>query len=54
MANVRFVSWLETVKQRIQDAPHPVSVSALAHEVGVHRVHLARMFREHYGRSVTG
>jgi AraC family transcriptional regulator len=47
-------SWLETVKQRIQDAPHPVSVSALAHEVSVHRVHLARMFREHYGRSVTG
>jgi AraC family transcriptional regulator len=47
-------SWLETVKQRIQDAPHPVSVSALAQEVGVHRVHLARSFREHYGRSVTG
>jgi AraC family transcriptional regulator len=45
--------WLARIRDRIQDAPLPVSVATLAAEVGVHRVHLARAFREHFGRSVT-
>jgi AraC family transcriptional regulator len=31
---------------------HPPSLSEIAHEVGVHPSHLARMFRAHYGESV--
>lgn len=46
--------WLARVRERLEDARGAVSVAALAREAGVHRVHLARAFREHYGASVTG
>lgn len=45
--------WLARVPELVNDADMPLSVSAIAAEVGVHRVHLARMFRDHYGLSVT-
>ena len=45
--------WLERVRDRVHDAPAPLCVKDVAAEVGVHRVHLARVFREHYGTSVT-
>lgn len=46
-------SWLGRVRERIHDAPGPLSVSGLASGVGIHRVYLARAFREHCGVSVT-
>jgi len=35
-----------------QAPPGPVSAAELAREVGVHRVHLARVFRAHLGCSI--
>jgi AraC family transcriptional regulator len=46
-------SWLRRVPGLVRDAEGRIPVSALADEVRVHRVHLARAFREHYGLSVT-
>lgn len=46
-------AWLGRVPELVNDADTPLSVSAIAAEVGVHRVHLARMFRDHYGLSVS-
>lgn len=45
--------WLKRVRDRLHDefAERP-SLSALAAEAGVHRVHLARTFRERYGCTV--
>lgn len=42
--------WLLHARDRLRDAPHPVNVAAAA---GVHRVHLAREFRRHFGITPT-
>jgi AraC family transcriptional regulator len=42
-------SWLSRVRELAHDSSGTMSVSELAREAGVHRVHLARAFREHYG-----
>jgi AraC family transcriptional regulator len=46
-------SWLAEVRERIHDDFNVDSVESLASRAGVHRVHLARVFHEHYGVSVT-
>ncbi len=47
--------WLRDVRTEIDDsAVAAPSVAALARSAGVHRVHLARMFRRFYGCSVSG
>jgi AraC family transcriptional regulator len=45
--------WLADVRDAIRDAGGVVDVAALADEAGVHRVHLAATFREHYGVPVS-
>jgi AraC family transcriptional regulator len=45
--------WLARVRERIRDLRGVVTVLELAREAGVHRVHLARTFREHTGVAVT-
>ena len=45
--------WLRQVREMLSDMHGVPSVRALAEAVGVHRVHLARTFREHVGVSVT-
>ena len=45
--------WLERIREMIHDNGGIVSVDALARQAGVHRVHLARTFNDHYGVSVT-
>lgn len=45
--------WLERTRNLIHDTAGSASVEALAREAGVHRVHLARTFRDHYGVAVT-
>ncbi len=45
--------WLRQVREMLSDLRGVPSVRDLAHAVGVHRVHLARTFREHVGVSVT-
>ena len=45
--------WLDRIRQLIHDSHGSASVSELAHEAGVHRVHVARTFRDHYGIPVT-
>jgi AraC-like DNA-binding protein len=45
--------WLERVKERIQDEfKRTLTLAALAETAAVHRVHLARAFRQHYGCTV--
>jgi AraC family transcriptional regulator len=45
--------WLARVRDRLHGEPARVCrVSALAQEAGVHPVHLARVFRRQYGRTV--
>lgn len=45
--------WLERVRERIHDEfARTLSLAALVETVGVHRVHLARAFRQHYGCTV--
>lgn len=45
--------WLARVREQLDDAPADCpGLAALAAEAGVHRVHLARRFRRHYGVSV--
>ena len=46
-------SWLERIREMIHDNTGLNSVEDLAREAGVHRVHLARTFRDHYGVPVT-
>jgi len=46
-------SWLSQVRERIHEDFNVDSVESLASSAGVHRVHLARAFHEHYGVSVT-
>ncbi|MEM7206021.1 MAG: AraC family transcriptional regulator [Planctomycetota bacterium] len=46
-------AWLNTVVTRIRAEFHrEVSLAALADDAGVHRVHLARTFRRHQGRTI--
>ena len=45
--------WLERIRDLIHDNTGSTSVEDLAREAGVHRVHLARTFRDHYGVPVT-
>ncbi|MEP6509131.1 MAG: helix-turn-helix transcriptional regulator [Gemmatimonadales bacterium] len=45
--------WLERVRSMIHDTAGRITVSGLAIEAEVHRVHLARTFRDHYGIPVT-
>ena len=44
--------WLQQLRERIDDG-EANSVGELAAEFGVHRVHLARAFRDHYGTSLS-
>ncbi len=46
--------WLDRIRQMIHDSRGAASVAELAREAGVHRVHVARTFRDHYGVPVTG
>jgi AraC family transcriptional regulator len=42
-------SWLEVARDLLEERfSHPLSLSGIAAEVGVHPAHLARMFRRHY------
>jgi AraC family transcriptional regulator len=52
-ATDRAPTWLERVRESIDDWNGWPAVSALATEAGVHRVHLARQFRRYYGTSVS-
>jgi AraC family transcriptional regulator len=45
-------AWLPRVRAIIHDTAGAASMTDLAREAGVHRVHVARMFRDHYGLSV--
>lgn len=46
--------WLRSVRDRLHDEfVAPPTACALADEAGVHRVHLARRFRRHFGCSTT-
>jgi AraC family transcriptional regulator len=45
--------WIGDVEERLREEfRDPPSLGALAARVGVHRMHLARAFRQHYGASV--
>lgn len=44
--------WLRTARELLHDDPAANSLSALAARLDVHRVHLARTFRDHYGETV--
>lgn len=45
--------WLEQVRQRVhEEFGQPRSLRTLAQYAGVHRVHLARAFRAHYGCTI--
>lgn len=45
--------WLHHIKEALDEAPRTVRVGEAAYEAGVHRTHLARLFRRHYGTSVS-
>jgi AraC family transcriptional regulator len=45
--------WLGRVRELLHDTAGTVPVAVLAHEAGVHRVHLARTFRDHFGVPIT-
>ena len=45
--------WLERARELLHDSNGGASVTDIAREAGVHRVHVARTFRDHYGMSVT-
>lgn len=49
----RAPAWIERVREYLHDEfAAKLSLSALAKSAGVHRVHVARGFREHYGCTV--
>jgi AraC-like DNA-binding protein len=45
--------WLARIRERLHDARGRVPVAELAAEAQVHRVHLARAFRDHFGVPIT-
>lgn len=45
--------WLRDIRDRLVEGEIP-SLEALAARAGIHRAHLARAFREHYGQTVGG
>ena len=45
--------WLARIRERLHDERGRVSVTDLATEAQVHRVHLARAFRDHFGVPIT-
>jgi AraC family transcriptional regulator len=45
--------WLDRIRDMIHDSGGVSSVAELAREAGVHRVHVARTFRDHFGMPVT-
>jgi AraC family transcriptional regulator len=46
-------AWLERVRERIHDEfAQALTLTALVETAGVHRVHLARAFRQHYGCTI--
>jgi AraC family transcriptional regulator len=45
--------WLGRVRELLHDTGGAVPVAVLAREAGVHRVHLARTFRDHFGVPIT-
>jgi AraC-like DNA-binding protein len=45
--------WLARIRERLHDARGRVAVAELAAEAQVHRVHLARAFRDHFGVPIT-
>jgi AraC family transcriptional regulator len=45
--------WLGRVRELLHDTAGAVPVAVLAREAGVHRVHLARTFRDHCGVPIT-
>jgi len=45
-------AWLMTVRERLHDEPSPPPLITLARDAGVHRVHLARAFRDHFGETL--
>lgn len=49
---VRPPPWLLTARDLLADGDGPAALGALAARVGVHRVHLAREFRDHFGLTV--
>ena len=46
-------AWLASVRELLHDEPLSWRVSELAEWAGVHRVHLARAFRDHFGTTVS-
>lgn len=45
-------SWLRAARDHLVEAPHDVSLAAIARDRDVHIVHLARAFRDHFGLTV--
>jgi AraC family transcriptional regulator len=45
-------AWLRDARDHLIESRHPVSLRGLARERGVHVVHLARAFRQHFGLTV--
>jgi AraC family transcriptional regulator len=44
--------WLEQAREIVHErCAEPMSVTAIAHEVGVHPVHLAQVFRREFGQT---
>jgi AraC family transcriptional regulator len=44
--------WLRTARELVHDDPTAATLGALAERLNVHRVHLARAFRDHYGETI--
>jgi AraC family transcriptional regulator len=44
--------WLRTARELLRDDPGATSLGAVAARLDVHRVHLARAFRDHFGETV--
>ncbi|WP_158272167.1 helix-turn-helix domain-containing protein [Marinicauda salina] len=42
-------AWVERCREALEDDPEGWSIARLARAHGVHRVHLSRSFRDHYG-----
>lgn len=42
-------AWLQAAADRLLSEPDETSIAGLARGLGVHRVHLARSFQQHYG-----